>query len=118
MRGFFTELDRLTRQSLLYQMMQKADDIVSKEKGLPMRHHLKTIQPYFNQVCSGRKTIEIRFNDRNFKQDDRLVLEEYDQDLDSYSGEQVVVHVTNVLKDFVGLNDGWVAMSIHIVEEE
>lgn len=42
-----------------------------------MIHHLKTKPEYFQAVIDGRKPFEIRNNDRNFKQGDKVILEEY-----------------------------------------
>ena len=39
-----------------------------------MIHELKTLPKYFNAVCDGKKTFEVRKDDRNFQIDDTLVL--------------------------------------------
>lgn len=40
----------------------------------PRIHELKTLEPYFDDVAAGRKTFEVRLNDRNFALDDILLL--------------------------------------------
>jgi Domain of unknown function (DUF3850) len=40
-------------------------------------HKLKCWPPYFEDIASGRKNFEVRFNDRKFKVGDVLVLQEY-----------------------------------------
>lgn len=40
-------------------------------------HDLKTIQPYFDDLASGRKTFEVRRNDRAFQAGDTVILREY-----------------------------------------
>ena len=42
-----------------------------------MTHHLKIKPKYFQAVIDGKKPFEIRYNDRNFKQGDRVIFEEY-----------------------------------------
>lgn len=42
-----------------------------------MTHHLKTKREYFQAVIDGKKPFEIRLNDRDFKQGDKVILEEY-----------------------------------------
>ena len=42
-----------------------------------MTHHLKTRPEYFQAVIDGRKPFEVRKNDRNFKEGDRVILEEF-----------------------------------------
>jgi len=43
----------------------------------PRVHRLKTVDPYFTDVAVGRKTFEVRKNDRGFRVGDVLVLEEW-----------------------------------------
>lgn len=42
-----------------------------------MTHHLKILPEYFQGVINGKKPFEIRYNDRDFKKGDRVILEEY-----------------------------------------
>lgn len=42
-----------------------------------MKHKLKTITPYFSQIWEGKKTFEVRKNDRDFQPGDTLALKEY-----------------------------------------
>jgi len=41
-------------------------------------HNLKIDKKYYQEVSSGNKKFEIRFNDRNFKEGDFVVLHECD----------------------------------------
>lgn len=49
-------------------------------------HTLKLQQPFFNAVLDGFKMFEVRRNDRDFKVDDYLCLEEFDYEKRSYTG--------------------------------
>lgn len=84
-------------------------------------HELKTDPEAFDAVANGHKTFEIRYNDRNYKVGDRLILnktrytgEEMRQGmpleyLDSYGAT-----VSHILRGpCYGLDDGWVIMSLH-----
>jgi Domain of unknown function (DUF3850) len=42
-----------------------------------MIHKLKIEPIYFDAIRRGDKTFEVRYNDRNFKNNDELLLEEY-----------------------------------------
>ena len=78
-----------------------------------MKIHKLKIQPkYFEQIRSGIKTFEIRKNDRGFNTGDYLLLQEWDC---GYSGEELIVRVTNILKDyqFPGITSGYCIMSFH-----
>lgn len=44
-----------------------------------MTHELKTVNPFFDDVYTGKKDFEIRKNDRNFKVGDRLKLVEFEK---------------------------------------
>lgn len=41
-------------------------------------HHLKTRVVFFEAILSGAKNFEIRYNDRDFKVGDGLILQEWD----------------------------------------
>jgi len=49
-----------------------------------MKHKLKTWNPYFSDIVEGKKTFEIRKNDRNYKVGDQLLLQEYDRTSSEY----------------------------------
>lgn len=76
-------------------------------------HRLKTWPEYFGPVALGLKNFELRFNDRDYHVGDILVLEEYDPDSKSYTGESLKVEVTYILKNsHSALGDGWAILSI------
>lgn len=84
-------------------------------------HILKTDSSYFQDILNGKKTFEVRFNDRNFKVGDILELEEYLFRVDSkgetvgvYMNDFIKVEIVYILKDFVGLKDGYVVLGIEI----
>lgn len=60
-------------------------------------HNLKIKPCYFKDVVSGAKTFEVRFNDRNFKVGDIIVLEEFDDR--GYTGKYLNCEITYVLED-------------------
>ncbi|MFW2039314.1 DUF3850 domain-containing protein [Acinetobacter ursingii] len=82
-------------------------------------HNLKTDPEVFQAVVEGRKTFEIRFNDRDFKVGDELVLLETIYTGEQmkhgkpllYSGNELRKTVSYVLSGY-GLQDGWVILGI------
>ena len=82
-------------------------------------HKLKTDSEVFQAVVEGRKTFEIRFNDRDFKVGDELVLLETIHTGEQmkhgkpllYSGNELRKTVSYVLSGY-GLQDGWVILGI------
>lgn len=75
-------------------------------------YELKTVQPWFNLVAEGKKKFELRKNDRDFKWGDILVLREWSPTMENYTGNDVVVRVTGVLDQFVGIQQGYCILSI------
>lgn len=56
-----------------------------------MDHRLKTEKKFFNAVCDGKKTFEVRKDDRNFQVGDKLILEEWDNGQFQYAVCTVIV---------------------------
>jgi hypothetical protein len=93
----------------------------------PNVHELKTDPEVFEAVYNGDKTYEIRFNDRDYQSGDILILKETEfsvQEMKSgkqlkYTGRKCESVVTHVLKGpMYGLLDGWVILSIIVLERE
>jgi len=59
-----------------------------------MKHELKTLNPYFQEIWNHRKTFEIRKNDRNFQVGDEVKLREYVVEHDTYTGRSIIGVVT------------------------
>ncbi len=87
-----------------------------------MNHELKTWPPYYQAIIDGKKRFEIRKNDRCFSVGDVLRLREYDpaKELDpiteKYTGRYCYVRVDYVLSDFLALEEGYVAISITLID--
>lgn len=60
-----------------------------------MIHALKILPEYFEAVRNGRKTFELRNNDRDFRVGDYLALNEWDGD--HYTGRTELVEVTYMM---------------------
>ena len=77
-----------------------------------MQHDLKISSSYFWPVKAGRKTAELRKDDRNYQVGDILNLQEYNNG--KYTGRCVSVDVTHVLRNCeeYGLMAGYCILSI------
>ena len=75
-------------------------------------HELKTQPPHFGDVERGAKRVEVHLDDRGFAVGDVLILREWDATAGEYTGRVCEVLVTHVLRGFVGLAPGYVALSV------
>lgn len=73
-------------------------------------HELKTLTGYYQAVKNGTKTFEVRYNDRDFKVGDILILKEYDGT--NYSGDFIKMKITFVLDNKDYCKDGFVVLGI------
>lgn len=76
-------------------------------------HVLKTWPEYFEAVADGRKTFEIRKDDRGFQVGDTLLLQEYVPNPEHYTGRNITSGITYITS--FGQLPGWVVMSIMIM---
>ena len=78
------------------------------------QHHYLKIKPeYYRAIERGMKTFEVRFNDRNFQQDDILYLQEYVGG--EYTGREIRAEVTYILDSPDFCKEGYVIMSIKVL---
>ena len=74
-----------------------------------MKHNLKLLPEYFIAILEGRKSFEIRKDDRGFELGDILILQEFDGT--RYTGREIVATVLLKLKNEY-CRDGYCTMSI------
>ena len=88
-------------------MENKNKTLVEHIRNGTIKHELKILPKYFEEVSSGRKTFEIRKNDRDFKVGDVFVLREYENG--KYTGRYFINSIWYLLKDCseYGLQDGY-----------
>ena len=81
---------------------------------LPDREHeLKCWPEYFQAIVDGRKTFEVRKNDRDFRVGDVLLLREYILASNLYTGGEKHVRVTYIMGSaHGGVTNGYVVMGI------
>ena len=77
-----------------------------------MTHDLKTWPEYFIAIVLGKKTFEIRNNDRDFKLRDILHLQEWEPKTKQYTGQAIKMQVVFIMNMTLWGMDNTVAMSI------
>jgi Domain of unknown function (DUF3850) len=89
---------------------------------MPTVHELKCWPPYFDDIETGQKLVDIRLDDRRFQVGDILFLREYvppdrawrgDIDADGFTGRTCQRQITHILSGGqFGLAEGYVALSL------
>lgn len=74
-------------------------------------HELKTWPEFWRDIAAGRKTFEVRKDDRGFQVGDLLVLFEWSKTR-LYTGRRVVRRATYILRAHPGLSPGFVVMGL------
>lgn len=96
-------------------------EVTNRNTNTMKTHELKTDPEVFDDVADGRKTFEIRKDDRNFQEGDTLLLRktlytglEMQNGFPlEYTGETETRKITYVLRGPIyGLATGWVILSI------
>lgn len=75
-------------------------------------HHLKCWPEYFDAVYHNIKSFEVRRNDRNYQVGDILVLQEYDPDVDEYTGRETRLRATYILRNYESINPDYIVIAI------
>ena len=77
-------------------------------------HDLKVWPEFWDNLESGRKTFEIRIDDRGFCLGDTLLLREWHPVTQVYTGREVRRTVTHLLRNWRGIQSGYVIMSLAV----
>lgn len=106
-------IDRETAKKL----QEQADE--EKMQQLPSQkkkkvHDVKLGTAFFEDVKTGRKTFELRKNDRGYKEDDTIVLHEYKDG--TMTGRTITKKIVYMLEGFEGLKDGYCILGLGEVE--
>lgn len=79
-------------------------------------HELKIWPQWYEEVASGKKTYEIRKDDRGYKVGDVLVLQEFRHGVGEYTGRQVVRGIVHISRgddaESFGLKDGYCVLGL------
>jgi hypothetical protein len=91
------------------------EDINNAEFRPTKTHELKVWPEYYQAIASKMKQFEVRENDRDFKTGDTLILQEWDPDLEKFTGNRADATVDYVLYGGAfGINEGYCVMSITV----
>lgn len=80
-----------------------------------MTHAVKIEPRFYRMAINGLKPYEIRFNDRDYRVGDYLVLNEWDAEKKEYTNKTALFEIVSVLnsEDFPdGINPGYVVLGL------
>lgn len=77
-----------------------------------MTHELKIYPEHYKNVLLGIKKVEVRLNDRNYQENDIILLNEYDPNKRKYTGSQITRKIDFLIKDVAGLAHNYVVLQI------
>jgi hypothetical protein len=78
-------------------------------------HELKLLTEYFLNVSSGEKNFEIRFNDRDYRVGDVLILKEFDKEI-GLTGRYVYREITYIIDHPDYVKEGFIVMGMKNLE--
>lgn len=77
-----------------------------------MIHAVKQLPRHFDDVQKGKKTFEVRKNDRPYAVGDLLALNEYNAEEQRYTGRSMLCYIDYILNDVEYCKEGYIVMSI------
>ena len=106
-------IDRETKKKLAErEHEEKLDAALSDNKPDHKIHEIKIAGMYYEDVVSGKKSFELRKNDRGYKQGDKLIMLEFKDG--KYTGRIVNADIVYMLEDYTGLAEGYCILGIQV----
>nr|DAG53359.1 MAG TPA: chromosome partitioning protein [Caudoviricetes sp.] len=107
-----SRIDEETKRKLAERAKEERLDAALNSKPEKKIHELKLAKMYFIDVATGRKSFELRKNDRGFKVGDGVRLNEY---VDGHeTGRWITADIIYILEDYTGLEEGYCILGIKV----
>jgi hypothetical protein len=107
-----SKLDRESKERL--REIEEANDLLPSERP-PVVHEIRIASIYYDDVITGKKTFELRKNDRGYKVGQLLSMNEFTEG--RYTGRTVEAEITYMLEGFTGLQEGYCILGIKVRQE-
>lgn len=108
-----SKIDKETKRKLAEREKEERLDAALNSKPEKKIHELKLAKMYFIDVATGRKSFELRKNDRGFKVGDGVRLNEY---VDGHeTGRWITADIVYILEDYTGLEEGYCILGIKVI---
>lgn len=101
------------------------EDVTEIEKDVPeisenvieteakVTHQIKLVTEFFDDAAAGRKSFELRKNDRNYKEGDVLEMEEVKDG--KKTGRKCSKRIVYMMENFEGLEDGYCILGCELL---
>lgn len=108
-------IDRETKKKLAErEHEEKLDAALSDNKPDHKIHEIKIAAMCYEDVVSGKKSFELRKNDRGYKQGDKLIMLEFKDG--KHTGRIVNADIVYMLEDYTGLAEGYCILGIQVTD--
>jgi hypothetical protein len=82
-----------------------------------MEHKLKCWPQFYQDIFDDVKQFELRLDDRKYAVGDRIELKEFNPYTNKFTRREMVLFITYILKDFPGIEKGYVIFGFKIVDK-
>lgn len=107
-----SRIDEETKRKLAERANEERLDAALNSAPAKKIHELKLAKMYFTDVATGRKSFELRKNDRGFRVGDGVRLNEY---VDGHeTGRWITADIIYILEDYTGLEEGYCILGIKV----
>jgi ParB family chromosome partitioning protein len=106
-------IDKQTKGKLEQQADNEKMNNLPSDEG-QKEHDIKLAAMYFGDVQSGKKSFELRKNDRHYKVGDFLNMHEYSDGKDT--GRSIYAEIVYMIEDYNGLEEGYCILGTKILD--
>ena len=108
-------IDRQTKKKLQERAdAEKMEHLPSEGNTEHKQHEVKIVASYYEDVVSGKKSFELRKNDRGYKQGDSLKMLEFKDG--KHTGRTINADIIYMLEDYTGLTEGYCILGIRVTD--
>ena len=108
-------IDRQTKKKLQERAdTEKMEHLPSEGNIEHKQHELKIVASDYKDVISGKKSFELRKNDRRYKQGDSLKMLEFKDG--KHTGRTIDADIIYMLEDYTGLTEGYCILGIRVTD--
>lgn len=107
-------IDRETERKLREMRQEEKMNHLPSDQAQPEEkvHEVKLAAMYYDDVKTGKKTFELRKNDRNYKEGDKLHMLEFKDG--RHTGRTISADIVYLLEEYTGLTEGYCILGIRV----